>query len=291
MQKIIETCQSEIDAKIKSYNALLNEGSMKTMQQLNAEMDQIKEQIEAAMNAFQMQLNATDSSDARVRLDDSTLKLTQALNAQAMQIKKQVDERNEQILVEQKEAMESIEYAQKELELIKVISEVEEENDFDKVFKFIDSREKKEISISLIHKYEELENFFRRYLPWRQNDYVKGVTAFTFGIAVAVSIFPFGPFGLTAILTLGSKWAMIIAGSVTGGVTMLSTIIAYFAAYISVHGSKFKNLSDALKKTNDARKERDDLKSKEANDPLSESYPLSEILENSDRDPCVPEQI
>jgi hypothetical protein len=177
---------------------------------------------------------------------------------------------------------EDIECNQSGLELMKKVSEARQKDDLDEFSKLI--------PIVAETEDEDLKNFCRKYLQHKQNEYIFTVVSQTFIIAAGIFVFSFMFTGLCAIL-LESNLAIIIGGSVAGGLTVLSTIVACFAACTSAHVSMLKNLGSVLKKQNDVQEERDDLKSKETNDPLSESYPLSEILENSDRDPCVPEQI
>jgi hypothetical protein len=320
MLKTIKTFQSEINAKVNTYNALVEEYIATVAPKLMLKVEQVRERIQEAVNTFQIEeqiqvreqtqaavktfqnrANRVNKSDVYKAFAESVYELkqlaqsfadivvfpksyelkqlAQSFVAEANQIYEQACQLDEQAFARVKDLKESIEHDRKNMDFMVEVGQAALRNDFNKVSQLInsiDSREKVEILISLIHKEKDLENFFRRYLPCRQDDYVDDaiiMALITFGITASASI----------PIVIFSGLPMIIAGSVTGGLTILSTIIAYFAVkYRSIYRFMLKNL-DVPEKQNDVPEEQDDLKLREANDPLSEGYPLSEISETSDR--------
>jgi type III secretion system FlhB-like substrate exporter len=232
--------------------------------------------------------NEVDSSSPDCMVDELA-QLAQSLVTEADQIEKQAKQFEKQAFDRMKDLKENIECNRNKLEFMKKFLKLSEEDNFDELSKLI--------PIIAETEDEDLKNCCMKCLQGKQNEYIFTVVFQTFRIAAAIFLSSFLCTAL-CLLTLesGSDLPMIIAASVAGGLTVLSAIIACFAACTSAHVSMLKNLGDALKEQNsDVLKEqnyaleveeRDDLKLREVNDSLSESYPLSEISETSDQ--CVP---
>jgi hypothetical protein len=263
MLGVMKTFRSKINAKIHIYNTLINYYiATVAIPKVNARVEQVREQMQKAANDFQIreQIQVREQAQAQTATDIFQNELVGSGNRSDVQ----------KTFV--KNAYEIIQLAQSFAEEA-FAKDVEELTQLAQTF-VAEANQIWEQTCQLDQQCFDRIKDLKESIECDEKKY-KLIINVSIEAAGATAMFIFSIIvGLAN--SLPTFLPVIIAESATGGMAVVSIIIALFVAYTSAHESM--DFSDALKKQNDALEEQDNLKLRETNDSLSE------ISENSD--PC-----